>query len=191
MNPIIRMMKRYIKMPLKYALPLLFISALVLSATTGCTDSTSPTATPTATVKATATPTVKATATPQASVTTSNELRLSLFTTLMESEGYKSVTPFTKTTENGKTVYKGAMQDTSSGTTFDMTLYPTDTPSNAVTLQNQKISSYKAMGYVGDFSDEEPDLWVGVLGAHTGVGILTFDTSVLNTPAVLVYTGTA
>ena len=36
MNPIARMMKRYIKMPLKYALPLLFIGALVLISTTGC-----------------------------------------------------------------------------------------------------------------------------------------------------------
>ena len=37
MKSIVRMMKRYINMPLKYALPLLFICALVLSATTGCT----------------------------------------------------------------------------------------------------------------------------------------------------------
>jgi len=37
MNPITRMMKRYINMPLKYALPLLFIGALVLVSTTGCT----------------------------------------------------------------------------------------------------------------------------------------------------------
>ena len=36
MNPIVRMMKRYIKTPLKYALPLLFIGALVLVSTTGC-----------------------------------------------------------------------------------------------------------------------------------------------------------
>jgi len=49
MNPIVRMMKRYIKMPLKKALPLLFISALVLVSTAGCTSSTNPTATPTAT----------------------------------------------------------------------------------------------------------------------------------------------
>lgn len=40
MNPIVRMMKRYINMPLKYALPLLFIGALVLSSTAGCTVST-------------------------------------------------------------------------------------------------------------------------------------------------------
>lgn len=37
MNPIVKMMKSYIKMPLKYALPLLFVGALVLSSTTGCT----------------------------------------------------------------------------------------------------------------------------------------------------------
>jgi hypothetical protein len=36
MNPIARMMKRYIKTPLKYAQPLLFIGALILVSTTGC-----------------------------------------------------------------------------------------------------------------------------------------------------------
>jgi hypothetical protein len=49
MNPIVRIMKRYIKMPLKKAPPLLFISALVLVSISGCTSSTNPTATPTAT----------------------------------------------------------------------------------------------------------------------------------------------
>ncbi len=44
------MMKRYIKTPLKYALPLLFIGSLVLVSISGCTSSTSnPTATPSAT----------------------------------------------------------------------------------------------------------------------------------------------
>ncbi|MGZ8880378.1 MAG: hypothetical protein ACXW1N_08705 [Halobacteriota archaeon] len=41
MNSIIKMMKRYINMPLKYALPLLFISSLVLASTTGCVSNTS------------------------------------------------------------------------------------------------------------------------------------------------------
>jgi hypothetical protein len=54
MNPIARMMKRYIKTPLKYALPLLFIGALALVSISGCTSSTNPTATPTATPAATA-----------------------------------------------------------------------------------------------------------------------------------------
>ena len=55
MNPITRMMKRYIKTPLKYALPLLFIGALVLVSISGCTSSTSnPTATPSAAPTSTA-----------------------------------------------------------------------------------------------------------------------------------------
>jgi hypothetical protein len=40
------MMKRYINIPLKKALPLFFIGAPVLASTTGCTESTNPTAVP-------------------------------------------------------------------------------------------------------------------------------------------------
>jgi hypothetical protein len=48
-------MKRYIKTPLKYALPLLFIGSLALVSISGCTSSTSnPTATPSAAPTATA-----------------------------------------------------------------------------------------------------------------------------------------
>jgi|BarGraNGADG00312_1021997.scaffolds.fasta_scaffold39581_1 hypothetical protein len=43
MNSIAKMMKRYINMPLKKALPLLFICALVLVATSGCTSSSNTT----------------------------------------------------------------------------------------------------------------------------------------------------
>jgi hypothetical protein len=60
MNPIVRTLKRYIKMPLKYALPLLFIGALVLVSTTGCTSETSTASvTPAATAKATVAATAK------------------------------------------------------------------------------------------------------------------------------------
>jgi hypothetical protein len=37
-NTLATMMKRYVKMPLKKALPLLFIGSLVLIATCGCTQ---------------------------------------------------------------------------------------------------------------------------------------------------------
>jgi hypothetical protein len=63
MNPIARLMKRCIKTPLKYALPLLCIGVLVLSASiSGCTSSTRPTATatPVATSNPTATPSATA-----------------------------------------------------------------------------------------------------------------------------------
>ena len=46
-------MKRYIKTPLKYALPLLFICSLALVSISGCTSSTTPTATPTPTAQTT------------------------------------------------------------------------------------------------------------------------------------------
>jgi hypothetical protein len=45
MKSIARMMKRYVKTPLKYALPLLFIGALVLVSISGCTSTTNNTAT--------------------------------------------------------------------------------------------------------------------------------------------------
>lgn len=170
MNPIIRMMRRYIKTPLKYALPLLFIGALVLVSTSGCISPSNTSSSGLGTLAA--------------------DNLTGAINDYYQTHNYTVNTPFTKTTENGKTVYKGAMQDTSSGITFDMTLYPTSTLSDALTLQDQKIASYEGSGYVGDFSNSNPVLWVGVLGGHTGVGILMFDTSVLNTPAVLVYTGT-
>jgi archaellin len=51
MNLIARMMKRYIKTPLKYALPLLFIGALVLVSTTGCITTTTNTSSSNSNVK--------------------------------------------------------------------------------------------------------------------------------------------
>ena len=59
MNPIARMMKRYIKTPLKYALPLLFIGALVLVSVSGCVsqNTSSPSASSAPTAAPTATPT--------------------------------------------------------------------------------------------------------------------------------------
>ena len=79
MNPITRIMKRYIKTPLKYALPLLFICSLALVSISGCTSqipapnnqlntttsvsasaSATPTPTPSATPSATPSPTPSA-----------------------------------------------------------------------------------------------------------------------------------
>ena len=86
MNPIARMMKRYIKTPLKYALPLLFIGALVLVSISGCTSpattspspavSSAPTAqqatvTPSPTSRAS--PSAAPTATPAATTTPSGQ----------------------------------------------------------------------------------------------------------------------
>ena len=75
MNPITRMMKRYIKTPLKYALPLLFIGALVLVSISGCTSPTnsnqaaSPTPSTSASASASARPSATPSNTPSPTVT--------------------------------------------------------------------------------------------------------------------------
>jgi hypothetical protein len=93
MNPIVRMMKRYINMPLKYALPLLFICALVLSATTGCTTSTTNQTT--------------------VQIPTVNSDKSSYITSQFSDAGYAIVTPFNKSTNNyGNVMYTGVVKDT-------------------------------------------------------------------------------
>ena len=106
MNPIVRMMKRYIKMPLKYALPLLFIGALVLASTTGCTTkTTSSQSSPTAIASA-----ASATKTPTASPTSSSDK--SSYITSQFSNDYIIVTPFSKSTNSyGNVVYTGVVKD--------------------------------------------------------------------------------
>ncbi len=89
MNPITRMMKRYIKMPLKYALPLLFIGSLVLVSISGCTSptnsnqaagntsqaaSTTATITTSASASASATPSATPSNTPSPTVTPSADV---------------------------------------------------------------------------------------------------------------------
>jgi hypothetical protein len=97
-------MKSCINMPLKKALPLLFIGALVLVSTAGCDGTQKPTATPTvqkatvtvtATPKATTTPTVKATATktPTATPTSRPSSTPSIFASITPTP--KAVTPTT------------------------------------------------------------------------------------------------
>jgi hypothetical protein len=93
MNPIARMMKRYIKTPLKYALPLLFIGALVLVSTTGCVDNTNTTE----------------------SVTPTNSPAQSMTARLDQSftnQGFVIVKPFNETTNQyGNIVYSGTIND--------------------------------------------------------------------------------
>ena len=68
MNPIARMMKRFIKTPLRYALPLLFVGALVLVSISGCVST--PTASPSPTEQqATVAPSPSSQASPTAAPT--------------------------------------------------------------------------------------------------------------------------
>ncbi len=90
MNPIARMMKRYINMPLKKALPLLFICAILLVSITGCTSSTNTSSSKTATATvAKATPIATSTPTATASF---DPLLTKLIPTLKAEYGNDAVT---------------------------------------------------------------------------------------------------
>jgi hypothetical protein len=90
MNPIARMMKSYINMPLKKALPLLFICAILLVSITGCTSSTNTSSSKTATATvAKATPIAMSTPTATASF---DPLLTKLIPTLKAEYGNDAVT---------------------------------------------------------------------------------------------------
>jgi hypothetical protein len=179
------------------------IIALFVLLTLGCVvlASTSPSSTPTptvtatptvkatATLKATATPTVKATAsataTPQPSSGVLSEVYLSLLTDNLKGDGYTVISPFTKTTQGGQTVYVATMSK--GGTPFYMTWYPSASYSNALTLQSQKIDQYIAQGYT-ESSDSTSTLWIGLKLPNQGVGVQIIDAAPLD--GVLVFTAT-
>lgn len=61
MNPIARVMKRYVEKPLRYALPLLFIGALALVSVSACTALATTSPSPAASAASTACPVATAT----------------------------------------------------------------------------------------------------------------------------------
>ena len=97
MNAITRMMKRYIKTPLKYALPLLFIGALVLVSVSGCVNT--PTPSPSASSAATTAPQAQVTATPTPSTADFVALKVNSMTTSNQLGSY----PLQSTPSPGRT----------------------------------------------------------------------------------------
>jgi hypothetical protein len=103
MNPIVRMMKRYINTPLKYALPLLFIGALVLASTTGCVSNT-----PTASVSPTTSPLNSPRNSPSVAAPSTSARLDETF----RNQGFVIVKPFTETkNQYNNIVYSGTIDD--------------------------------------------------------------------------------
>jgi len=115
---------------------------------------------PTATIKPTATPTPAAKPT-SAPVDYSAQISANY--------GENLVTPFYKTTVNGKEAYVGDVY--SNNHVIRVTMYPTKTENDAYNYKEQLIQSYKVQGY-GTY-DEDADMWQGVLGTNMhGIGAL-------------------
>jgi hypothetical protein len=149
MNPITRMMKRYIKTPLKYALPLLFIGALVLVSISGCTSSTN-----------TSTSSGGGNA---ASVTDS-------INTAYSHASFTVVTPFTQSKDSsGNTVYKGVVDDGSKVLQpyrNTLTIVMTPDRASATKEYNAAIKTAQGKGYTSDTMDQTTS-WFATSGSMT------------------------
>ena len=72
------------------------------------------------------------------------------------------ITPFYKTTVNGKEAYVGDVSD--NGVLVHFIYYPTKTIDDATHYKEQLIQSYKAQGYTTYKIDD--DVWYGTLGIN-------------------------
>jgi len=140
MNPITRMMKSCINMPLKKALPLLFICTLVFAATTGCTTSTT-----------------NNTGGGGSSASVTDAIN-----TKYSQSGYKVATPFAQSTDsNGYTTYKGVVDDgnnTLQPYRNNITIVMTPDRQSALRVYNASISQALANGYTKQ-ADQGTSWW--------------------------------
>jgi predicted small secreted protein len=114
-----------------------------------------------------------------------SDVYLSVLTTNLEKGGYTTVTPFTKTTENGKTIYVAAA--TKGGDTFALTYYPASSSSDALSIQQQQINKYIGQGYVKSIASTSTE-WIGLLSTNQGIGVQLLDISPVG--GVLLISGT-
>jgi hypothetical protein len=145
MNPIVRMMKRYIETPLKYALPLLFICSIALVSISGCTSTTNNSSSGGGNA---------------VSVTES-------INTAYSQGGYKVVTPFTQSTDSsGNTVYKGVVDD---GAAIlqpyqnNITIVMASNRQSALGEYNASIAQAQTNGYT--VSANQGTSWWGAIGS--------------------------
>ncbi|MGZ4848824.1 MAG: hypothetical protein ACXV2D_04925 [Halobacteriota archaeon] len=110
---------------------------------------------------------------------------LAVLTTNLRDGGYTMVQPFTKTVENGQTVYVGTAAK--GGVTFDLTYYPASSSSGASNMQQQQINHYIALGYA-ESPASTSTLWIGLLSSNQGIGVELLDVNPVE--GVLVFSGT-
>ena len=149
MNQIARMMKRYINMPLKKALPLLFICALVLVATTGCTSSSNTTTSGFGNLAA--------------------DNLASAINTKYTEQNYTVNTPFVMTKANNTITYHGVVTDGPKLATpykRNVTVVLTNNRTVAFAAYQSAINTQKAQGFQQFTSSNASQniYWIGYLG---------------------------
>jgi hypothetical protein len=176
MNPITRMMKRYIKTPLKYALPLLFIGSLVLVSISGCTSpaTTSPSPSASKVPTVTATPTVKATATPTATpAPTATPTPVNPSSLLVEhqasasgpdlsaqindnTDSHDTRTTYYRVTIDGHDAY--AAHNPNAAIT-DAYVFPFSNYNDAAALQASYVAEFQAHGFTVNKTEQPVSTW--------------------------------
>lgn len=127
-------------------------------------SATVPSATPIMKVTPTPSATVKLTATP-----TPVPKPVDYSAQITETYAAHIITPFYKTTMNGKEAYVGDVSE--DGVLTHYILYPTKTITDAINYKERLIQSYKAQGYT-TYKTEE-DMWFGRLGLNVhGIGAM-------------------
>ena len=104
--------------------------------------------------------------------------------------GLTTVSPFERTTANGRQAYVGTL--TENGKTYNAQVYPMNSYSEALAFKNQLISGYTSQGYTAytpGTADASLNLWYGLSG-QTLVGVSALPTSQIDTPITLVMTAT-
>jgi hypothetical protein len=143
-------MKRYIKTPLKYALPLLFIGSLVLVSISGCTSSSN-------------------TSSSGSGTTLAPDNLAGAITNQYTAANYTINTPFTMTKQGDTITYKGVVTDGPKVATpykRNITIVLTPGRTTAWATYNKTIGQQQARGYQKFMSDtaEGNIYWVGYLG---------------------------
>jgi hypothetical protein len=181
MNPIARIMKQFIKTPLKYALPLLFIGALVLTSTSGCVSTTNTTKTQVSNIspsmQAIESPTVAASqaATAQRSTPTPtpkptpnpSSNALSTWDNAFTKAGYEIVKPFKQNVDKNQ-VITGTVNDGNDKLKpykYDVSVREVATRDEAKAAFNAAITKAQQQGYQSGSINIDPDrTWSGYLG---------------------------
>ena len=196
MNPISRMMKRYIKTPLRYALPLLFIGALVLVSISGCT-SPSTTSPSTTAQQATVTPAPTSQAAPTGAPTaTPTPTTTPAATTAPTGQGTASDNDFSLTATNqGAYTASNPLEQPSAGDKY-VSIYVELTNKNAqnammgnqfqFTLFDNKNIGHQAATASFGATNSLQSLDKSNPGDKTA-GVIVFEMPAGNTPMKLVY----
>jgi hypothetical protein len=169
MNPITKIAKRYVNVPVRKAL-LLLIGVTIIISVAGCTSSTSSSPTPTVSAAPTGAATAAPTGAPTSAAPTSVAAWISSATASLTRQGYTFTSPFVAQTNSnlGTNVYSATA--VKGGTTVKILAEQTS-QSDATSRFNDMVSYVKGQGYSGEAASSASAAYNAWGGANASGGI--------------------